>query len=239
MPLFRIGDKLHYFAHVPKCAGSSVEMYLMSRFGKLAFVDTRYLERAAPLRWSRSSPQHIALEDFQRLIPQEWIASSFAVVRHPLSRLVSAFRFQVEVERSIASNWTIDQWFDDWLEKSATDPFLFDGHLRPQADLIAKDTTIFHLENGLDAIVPHLDALAGSQDGPRTVAAHNIRKPAHSPGVLQDKPSPNTLERIAAYYAEDYRRFGYDPNPTARPLKAPAPPKKNLLKRITNKLVAR
>jgi hypothetical protein len=146
---------------------------------------------------------------------------------------------KVEVERSIASIWTIDEWFDDWLEKSATEPFLFDGHLRPQSDLIPKDATIFHLEDGLDAIVPYLDALAGSQDGARTVAAHNIRKPSDGPGASQDKPSPYTLEKIAAYYAEDYRRFGYDPDPTAKPLMAPSPPQKTLLKRITKKLVAR
>ena len=113
MPIFRVGDRLHYFAHVPKCGGSSVERYLRARFGALAFVDSRHLDRPAALRWSRSSPQHLALSDFRRLVPSEWISSSFAVVRHPQNRLISAFRFQVEVERSIAAIWTIDEWFDD------------------------------------------------------------------------------------------------------------------------------
>ena len=34
MPFFRIDRELHYFAHVPKCAGASVEVYLRKRFGK-------------------------------------------------------------------------------------------------------------------------------------------------------------------------------------------------------------
>lgn len=233
MPLFRIGDKLHYFAHVPKCGGSSVERYLRDRFGKLAFVDTRYLERAAPLRWTRSSPQHLAISDFRRLVPEEWIASSFAVVRHPLHRLVSAFRFHVEVERSIASIWTLDEWFEDWLEKAAANPFLYDGHLRPQSDLIPADATIFPMEKGLDAIIPYLDELAGSQDGPRQIAVRNAHRAADGPTASQDRPSSHTLERVASYYAEDFRRFGYDPAQTDKP---PEAPPAGLLKRISRKL---
>lgn len=235
MPIFRIGDRLHYFAHVPKCGGSSVERYLGDRFGKLAFVDTRYLERPAPLRWTRSSPQHVAVADLRRLVPEDWIASAFAVVRHPLHRLISAFAFQVEVERSIASIWTIDEFFDDWLEKAATEPFLFDGHLRPQSDLIPAGATIFRLEDGLDAIVPYLDGLAGSSDGPRTVAASNIRRSGDGPRASQDPPSASTLEKVATYYAEDFRRFGYDPEQTEPPLHPDTQPQ-SLLKRITRKL---
>jgi len=37
MPIFRINDQLHYFAHVPKCGGSAVETYLTRRFGPLGF----------------------------------------------------------------------------------------------------------------------------------------------------------------------------------------------------------
>lgn len=235
MPVFRIGDKLHYFAHVPKSGGTSVEGYLRERFGKLAFVDTRHLERPAPLRWTRSSPQHVALTDLRRLVPEEWIASSFAVVRHPLHRLVSTFRFHVEVERSIASIWTLDEWFDDWLEKAEENPFLFDGHLRPQSDLIPADAVIFPLENGLDAIIPHLDSLAGSQDGPRRIAPRDPRKASDGPTASSDRPSAYTLEKIAAYYAEDFRRFGYDPARADDPPSAPASPT-GLLKRISRKL---
>ena len=69
MPIFRIGDTLHYYAHVPKCGGSSVEAYLRTRFGSLAFLNTRYLDLPEQARWTRSSPQHMALADLHRLIP--------------------------------------------------------------------------------------------------------------------------------------------------------------------------
>src|SRR5690606_34944645 len=109
MPVFRIGDRLHYYAHVPKCGGSSVEAYLKARFGGLAFLNTRFLDLPEARRWTRSSPQHLPWDAFTRLVPADWIASSFAVVRHPVRRLVSAFQYQVEVEGTVAPLWSIDE----------------------------------------------------------------------------------------------------------------------------------
>ena len=209
MPIFRIGDKLHYYAHVPKCAGTSVEFYLTKRFGQLAFENRRFLSDPEPSRWTKSSPQHLPLEAFHKLIPEGWIASSFAVVRHPLKRLTSAFQFQVEVEKTVAPLWSIDEWFDDWLKRRGSEPFLYDNHLRPMVDLVPVDAAAFRMEDGLAPVVAHLDRLAGNKDGPREIAAENVRKKAMSKDDPRMKPSPETLARIAETYAEDFARFGY------------------------------
>ncbi len=238
MPIVRIADKLHYYAHVPKCGGSSVEAYLRDRFGSLAFLNTRYLDQPEALRWTRSSPQHLALADFRRLVPEDWIASSFAVVRHPYHRLVSAFHFQVEVERTVAPLWSIDDWFDDWLTKADANPFLYDGHLRPQSDIVPEDAVTFHLEQGLDAVIAHLDHLAGNQDGPRAMGQEKVRKAGGGPEASRERPSDATMDKIARYYAEDFRRFGYDPAQTAKPPRPKAAPG-SLLKRIAAKLGGR
>ena len=236
MPIFRIGDKLHYYAHVPKCAGTAVESYLARRFGTLAFVNTRFLSDPEASRWTKSSPQHLPIDAFHKLIPADWIASSFAVVRHPLKRLVSAFQFQVEVEKTVAPLWTIDEWFDDWLNRKDAEPFRYDNHLRPMADLVPEGAVWFRMEQGLDPVVAHLDRLAGNTEGARTIAPENVRK--KSPGDARRlTPSPETRARIAAYYAEDFRRFGYDINSV--PTSTHAAPKPSGLKALVGAITGR
>lgn len=237
MPIFRINDKLHYYAHVPKCAGSSVEAYLARRFGPLAFVNTRFLADPEPQRWTKSSPQHLPLDAFCKLIPEDWIASSFAVVRHPLKRLVSAFRFQVEVEGTVAPLWSIDEWFDDWLKRKEAEPFLYDNHIRPMADLVPADAAFFRMEEGLDPVVAHLDRLAGNKDGERTIAPENVRRKKMGTDAQRLTPSPETRARIADYYAEDFRRFGYSID--AIPESAAAAPKPQGLKALVGGLIGR
>jgi hypothetical protein len=237
MPIFRIGDKLHYYAHVPKCAGSSVEAYLARRFGPLAFVNTRFLSDPEASRWTKSSPQHLPLDAFHKLIPEDWIASSFAVVRHPVKRLVSAFRFQVEVEKTVAPLWSIDEWFDDWLKRKDTEPFGYDNHIRPMADLIPADAAHFQMEAGLDPVVAHLDRLAGNKEGERDIAPENVRKKKMAGDAQRLTPSPETLARIADYYAEDFSRFGYRIDEV--PKSAHAAPKPTGLKALVGALTGR
>jgi hypothetical protein len=215
MPLVRIGSDIHYYAHVPKCGGSSVENYLRDRFGSLALVNTRFLSLPEAQRWTKSSPQHMTLDALAGLVPQDWIASSFAVVRHPVKRLISAFQFQIEKEGTVSALWTIDEWFEDWLGKAGSQPFLYDNHLRPISDIVPADAAVFRLEDGLAPLVGHLDRLAGNSEGPREIPHENARKgKAPGPAVA---PTDRTLARVADYYAEDFRRYGYDPDPAKTP----------------------
>lgn len=237
MPVFRIGDKLHYYAHVPKCGGSSVESYLRQRFGALAFLDTRYLELPEAQRWTKSSPQHLPYAAFAKLIPTEWIASSFGVVRHPVKRLVSAFQYQVEVEGTVAALWSIDEWFDDWVSRAEDEPFLYDNHLCPQSLIVPAGAAVFRLEDGLAPVVAHLDTLAGDTKGPRAIPKENVRKKNMAPDAERLTPSAETLARIAAFYAEDFARFGYGAEPPAKA--AGDGDRRGLLGRLTESLTGR
>lgn len=235
VPFFRIGDKLHYFAHVPKCAGSSVEAYLRARFGPLAFVDTAY--RAIPVhrRWTRSSPQHITVEDLRWLVPSEWIASSFAIVRHPVTRLISAFKFQAEIERTIPESWAVADFVADWVERSEREPYLYDNHLRPQTDLVPPDATVFRLEDGLAPVVDHLDRLAGNKSTPREITPENVRPSAIPPDSPRLRLQAETLTLIGDLYAEDFQRFGYSLDEPPRGTGS-APRSSSVLARIARRL---
>ena len=211
MPFFRIGAKLAYFAHVPKCGGTSVEDYLVERFGPLAMLDRRFQHRPPAARWSRTSPQHIDWESLQSILPLGFIDAVFTVVRHPIARAESAYHFQVGVEKSIPADTPFSDWLRAQIALLQADRFALDNHMRPQSDFVPEGAAVFPLEHGLDAIVPYLDALAGTAEGPRAIGHSNRRKPA-GPRVAPPawaKPSGADVALLREIFAADFARFGY------------------------------
>jgi hypothetical protein len=206
MPLIRINQSIHFFAHVPRAAGTSVEAYLKARFGSLALLDEDYTDLPLHKRWSHTSPQHIDAATLGRFFPADWITSSFAVVRHPVSRIVSAYHHQAEVVGTVPKGMDVNEWLLEWYESAETDPYLNDNHLRRQTDFVPDDAQVFHVERGLDGLVQHLDALAGQSDGPRQITIHPSRRSAGSGDTLSER----SLAFIEDYYADDFARFGYD-----------------------------
>jgi hypothetical protein len=221
MPIIRIGTKLVYFAHVPKCAGSSVEDYLRDRFGRLAMLDRKYLSVEPSDRWSRTSPQHIDWASLMRLFPEDFFAGVFAVVRHPLARAVSAYRFQAEVEGTVPSGTGFGAWLHAEAAARERDPHRSDNHSRPQTDFLPPegivDCSVFHLEHGLDALIPYFDGLAGDQAGPRAMS-HANRAGAPKTGPVT--PTAEDIALVADLYAADFARFGYQPD-SMTPLSPP------------------
>ena len=220
MPILKTAGKLIYYAHVPKCAGSSLERYLEARFGELAFLDSKFTAQPRAARWSKTSPQHINAEALERLFPHGFFDAAFTVVRHPEARIVSAFHFQREVEQTISMNTPFGEWLEDLLDAREEDPYLHDNHTRPMAEIVPAGAQVFHLEHGLDAIIPWFDALMGDEAGPRAIAKVNERGAYTKTGndvALTDEDRAH----IGEIFAADYARFGYTPDQKAP--KAPAP----------------
>lgn len=208
MPIVRAGPQLIYYAHVPKCGGSAVETYLAERFGAVAFVDARHHFVPPERRWSRTSPQHVHLEVLDRLFPKGFFDHSFTVVRHPVARIVSAYHFQLEIEQAPSANIGFSYWLEMLTETMAEDPFVYDNHTRPMVDLVPEGAEVFHLEHGLDALVPWFDRLTGAKAGPRAVRKVNERK--RRGGGTKVQPGKADLDLIGRIYAADFERFGYE-----------------------------
>lgn len=214
MPIVQIDHTLVYFAHVPRCAGSSVENYLHGRFGTLGLLDRGWLQTPAQLHWNKSSPQHMTVSALDRLLPADLFAARFAVVRHPALRLRSVFLYQRDIEETIPA----EQDFSAWLRKipglRQQDPFLFDNHLRPIGDLVPQDARIFKLEQGLQPLLRWIDRLAGSSSPARIshINSHvdrlrSLEKTAYGP---PPDISRRDLAFISGMDAPDFERFGYD-----------------------------
>lgn len=254
MPIFRSGTKIVYFAHIPKCGGSSIEDYIVARFGSVGFLDNGFTRLAKEDRWSRTSPQHIDWAALQRLVPTQIFSAVFTAVRHPVDRVVSAYHFQVDIEKSISPLVTFADWLRDQAAAFETDRFIIDNHFRPQVEFIPDDCDVFHLEHGLDAIVPYFDALAGDQDGPRFIGHVNQRGSIKGTGVAEPiVPTSSDLLLIEEIYAADFARFGYSIDrkqpDTPKPALAPtvlaasqaaraeaAKPHNRLIRRVRRKL---
>lgn len=213
MPIFRIGPKLVYFAHIPKCAGSSVEDYISERFGPLAFLDRKYLSAEPDKRWSNTSPQHVTWATLERLFPGGFFSDIFTVVRHPLDRAVSAYRFQSEVEGTIAQGTSFGEWLQSEASLWVTSPHRHDNHSRPQIDFLPPagglNCTVFHLEHGLDALIPYFDGLSKTQSNPRAMG-HTLRAGTPRDGTFAPTEADRAL--VAKIYAADFERFGYVPD---------------------------
>ena len=222
MPFFRASGKLVYYAHVPKCGGSSITSYVAERFGKLGFFDHFYRNRPEAQRWTRTSPQHVDAQTLERLLPLSLFDAIFAVVRHPVQRLISIYHFQLEVELSIPHGTSFSAWLAKLHPNAPDAPFAYDNHIRPMAQIVPEGATVFHLEHGLEPLILWFDLIAGNTAGARAILPENRRgdhlKDKGQAQSTKIQPSPEDLARIGALYAEDFTRFGYNltsPKPDA------------------------
>ncbi len=222
MPLFKAGQKLIFYAHVPKCGGSAVARYLSERFGAVAFNDTKFTDHDPRSIWSKTSPQHIDAQSLSRLFPEDFFDAVFTIVRHPIPRLVSAYHFQIEVEKSVSAQVLFSDWLADIAEMREENPFLYDNHVRPMAEIVPKGAQVFHMEHGIDGLIPWCDMVTGGKDGPRAIPKVNEKGAYSKASADRVEPSASDIAMIAKLYAADFERFGYDPA-TPRDCAAPAP----------------
>ena len=206
MPIYKTKGKLIYFAHVPKCAGTSVEEYLENRLGKAAFLDRRFL--AAGERWSKTSPQHIDAESLDRLFPRNFFDEVFTVVRHPADRILSAFYFQRDVEKTINRDAVFSDWLVQLQYKLQENQFAFDNHFRKQSELIPKRCRVFRLEDGFNTLMEYLDEVLGERVEQLEIGKFNSNiEGRKGKNIVISASDHKVIENL---FRSDYETFGYN-----------------------------
>jgi hypothetical protein len=204
MPIIKTHSKLIYFAHVPKCGGASVDEYLIKRFGSqnIGFLDSRFSNADHVNGWNKTSPQHITYVHRQQIMPDAIFDHQFAVVRHPMNRVISMFKFNGRRLRG--------QTFTSWLlgleRLRKENPYYLDNHPRPSIEIVPPGAKVFKLEDGLDAILPWVDKILGSLDPNNLKIAHVNKSPQQAPDVVFND---GDVEMVYELYKKDYRHFGY------------------------------
>lgn len=201
MPLISANGKRIFFAHVPKTGGSSVEEYLTRRFGgPLSLRDITH-RRGDKKRGLIALSTHFCANDLEDVLPHD-TDHFFAVVRDPLSRMQSQYRFQRGVSRT---RWLdFSTWLRVMLCASRIDPRVYQNHIRPQSDLVKEGSAVFRLEDKFTDMVAWLDEVTNSSRPDVTVGHLLKREPENIVMKRQD------VELISEFYSQDYERFGYD-----------------------------
>lgn len=202
MPIYKTPKGLLYFAHVPRAAGSSVENHLKGLFGAPAFLDRGHWSRENA--WTESSPQHVTVEDLSPLFPPNFFDHAFAIVRHPVDRIVSVFRYQKYVEGRIADGVDINAWLASLKTQDVRGARDHDNHALPQSAFVPRRARLFRLEDGLGRVERYLSRRFEMPTSAR------IRRLNKSPDTTEPVHlTEESLALIRDLYAEDFERFDY------------------------------
>lgn len=131
MPIFNKQKKSVFFAHIPKCGGSSI---------KLMFTDSGWSCEKYNDRADGHLNQHATSEEFLQWdnLPEE----KFTIIRNPFTRLISDILFH---RRTSHPNMTLENYIQEILTLNENVNKLH-NHLRPQTEFITKDMQIYVFE---------------------------------------------------------------------------------------------
>jgi hypothetical protein len=209
MPLYQLRrgetEKTLLFIHVPKTGGTAIETYFRS-IGLSGYFDPPTYMPVRP--YLKVPPAHYDYGVLTRLFNLDALYS-FAVVRHPVRRMVSEYKWAIE--KSTASGKLVGMRFADYItyafEQYRRDENFAAGHLKPQIRFVGdKVSKIFKYEAGLESIIGHVLQDVGLKIE-RQVKLPVVNNTSGGKVV----PTDREIEAICAFYAEDLAAFGYEP----------------------------
>lgn len=210
------------FVHVPKSAGTSVTTLLSQlstpldiEVGGSAFGED--VQNAYKKRHGLS--KHSSATEIRALLgEQAWKRmTSFGVVRHPLERLASAYRFlkkwdspQNKFHEAANAFSSFGEFVDSgvWIEDDGPDRmfrpqafWLADGNARLQVDRICR---VEHLESDLLRLLSDIGVPASKLPGgvPKLNTTDDARDSSAGLGA-------QAVKKIEKKYLKDYELFGY------------------------------
>lgn len=217
MPLyqFRRGEteKTFLFIHVPKTGGTAIETYFRA-IGLTGYFDPPTYMPVRP--YLKVPPAHYDYGVLKRLYNLDGLYS-FAVVRHPVRRMVSEYKWAME--KSTASEMLSKMDFGQYLrfmfDQFKRDENVASGHFKPQVRFVGeKVSKIFKYEAGLDNIIKHVMKDVGfTVDGQLRLPTVNNTSPR------KVVPTEGDIALIREAFADDFTAFGYteDMEPATSP----------------------
>lgn len=208
MPFVKHQGKIIFFAHVPKCAGTSVEKFLSTHIGELNFRDGRWWKIETP-RWNNSSPQHIETDALGRLFAPSFFDAVFTVVRHPAKRFMSAFNQRYLAKQLPDSAATCKTFLEALATREDFFGQQFDNHFVPATRIVPQKAKVFRLEDGLDPIITYFRNQHGL-NAPDAIIPHSNKRDYKKAQKKSLTLTPEIEDMVYELYQADYERFGYE-----------------------------
>lgn len=184
-----------YFCHVGRCGGRSVIWNYLKDGWDVIVDDVRNPTR------EQIEGMYVHRKHDQDKLPDE----SFAIVRHPIARLVSHLKWAVRSNK--VSNKLEDQF--RFLDNSLDNLYEVDlgRHLIPAFDAILFDSVVLQYEMGMRNIADYL-----IENGLIDKWTKNIRISDPAKVKIDWEKCPDSLrDKILTIYENDFKEFEYDP----------------------------
>ena len=218
MPLYQFRKDEHertlLFIHIPKTGGTAIETFFRGVGFKGYFDPPAYM----PVRsYLKVPPAHYDYGALTRLFNLDSLYS-FAIVRHPVQRMISQYKWSLEKSNKAEELAQSDfgQYLRFMLDQFKRDENVASGHFKPQVRFVGeKVSKIFKYEAGLDSIISQVMKDVGlTIDGQLRLPTVNNTSPRK---VI---PTAGDIALIREAFAEDFTAFGYTDD-----METPASPK--------------
>jgi hypothetical protein len=199
VPVYMINGKLIGFVHIPKAGGRSVEISLR-KMGRESMLNPN---KMTPLP---CSPQHFHAELLDYLFPKGFFDFRFALVRHPMHRIVSEYKMRMgQRARQGLDIPDASDWIQYAIGRYREDRYAFDNHLRPQSEFTANCDSVYKLETDLDKMYTDISTIISV---PVEASKSHVGKsmPAIKAGSITSRVS----EAVFELYREDFDNFHYE-----------------------------
>jgi len=196
MPIFSVAGKTILFIHVPKTGGSAVEQHF-KQHGSVSFEHTMGRELGL-----NCIPMHFHGAVLESLFDASLFDHVFMVVRNPIHRVVSDFRYFVRRRQLVDNPPRFSRWLRYRLFRARRNPYYMDNHFRPQSEFECFDTAVYRLEDGLEASIKEMNAKLGTRVPERLPRVNECAAVEVDVGAA-DK------DLIYRCYRQDFERFGY------------------------------
>ncbi|MGR5167021.1 sulfotransferase family 2 domain-containing protein [Vibrio astriarenae] len=195
MPLIKSNEsEWIYYIHIPKTGGTSLDVAIEKHYD-LNFKSNSDLF-SIPLH-------HLEMDMMVELGINKLFQRSFAVVRHPIDRILSEYKYRCKLNR--LTRWILD--FDGFvllsLKEFSENKRILVNHIRPQVDFIDENTKVFKLEDGMARVLDYLreEGFSKLDEIPHLNKTNSER--------AKVSLSNCNLVKLYEFYHQDFERLSY------------------------------